>query len=311
MSSTRTLIIAGPTAGGKSSLAMDMASILPRGAEIVSADSMQAYRGMDIGTAKPTVDEQSRVRHHGIDIADPHREEPTVADWLAGAHTAIADIHARGKCALVVGGTNLYLRAFIDGLAPTPPSDESLRATLEARGLASLREELERVDPVAAGRIHPNDLRRTVRALEVAHLTGRPISEHHTQWGSTLGALPVGCGLIGIDWEPEAINRRINSRVRTMMTSGFLAEVEHLRAVGPLLRQPSEAVGYGEMLAHLDGTLTIEEAEQRTAIRTRQYAKQQRTWLKRFRAIPGTLWVRGCHLDSPTAVREIIDNFRL
>lgn len=305
----RTILIAGPTAGGKSALAMALAEAVPGGVEIVSADSMQAYRGMDIGTAKPSAADRARVPHHLIDIADPHLHAPTVADWLRDAHAAIEGIHERARTAVLVGGTNLYLRAFIDGLAALPPSDDLLRAELERLPPEELRRELVAADPTAAARIHPNDRRRTVRALEVLRLTGVPISTHQAQWGAVPAALPPGTALVGLQWDTEAINRRINARVGAMMAAGFLREVEALRADGPLLPQPAEAVGYREMLDHLEGRRTLDDAIEGTAIRTRQYAKQQRTWLKRFRAVPGAVWLEGGETVLPGAGQRVVDNF--
>ncbi|MDA0803513.1 MAG: tRNA (adenosine(37)-N6)-dimethylallyltransferase MiaA [Planctomycetota bacterium] len=304
----RTLLIVGPTAGGKSSLAMELAAMAP--AEIVSADSMQVYKGMDIGTAKATGVEREAVPHHMIDIADPHRDEPTVADWLAGARQSIADIHTRGRLAIVVGGTNLYVRALIDGLAPLPGADEAIRAALEEESLEVLRSRLTAVDPEAASRIHVNDRRRTVRALEVAQLTGRPLSSHQVEWGARISELPPGWSIVGLEWEVEQINRRINARVKAMIAAGFADEVQRLRRVGPLLRQPSEAVGYAEMLACLNGQCSEDDAIERIAIRTRRYAKQQRTWLRHLRLIPGAVWIpmgEGRLVDVRAALSDNFD----
>ncbi len=305
-SPVRTILLLGPTGGGKSALAMALASRVE--AEIVSADSMQLYRGMDIGTAKPSVDERQRVRHHMIDVADPHHDAPTVSDWLAGAHTAIEAIHARKHVAIVVGGTNLYLRALIDGLATIPPADESIRAELSSRTTADLRDELMRIDPAAASRIHANDTRRTIRALEVARLTGQSISAHQEQWGSCIRAVPGDWLLVGLAWPVDLINRRIHARVKDMMKAGFLEEVRGLATKGPLLHQARAAVGYEELLAHLEGTLSLEEAVERIAIRTRRYAKQQRTWLKRFRVVPSSLWLEASDGDPVRWSSQVADN---
>jgi len=171
------LVVMGPTASGKTSLALELAERLDGGGELIGADSMQVYRGMSIGTAKPTESERARAPHHLLDVADPHRGSFTVHDWLALARTAIEEIRARGARPIVVGGTNLYVRALLEGLIEGPAPDPDLRARLERRALDELRGELERVDPEAAARIHRNDRRRTIRALEVFHSSGRTLSE--------------------------------------------------------------------------------------------------------------------------------------
>lgn len=183
-------IIAGPTASGKTALAVEVALALRargRTAEIVTADAFQVYRGMDVGTAKPTTAERAGVPHHLIDVVEP-TDRFTVADWLAGAERAIDDVQKRGGTPIVVGGTHLYIKALLDGLFDGPPADERLREALRGMGREALRTELERVDPDAAARIHPNDERRTIRALEVFRLTGTPISKHQTQWADDPGA---------------------------------------------------------------------------------------------------------------------------
>lgn len=302
-----TLLILGPTAGGKTALALAIARQLrdapapgmPRGAECISADSMQVYRGMDIGTAKPTPAERAEVPHHMIDVADPHADSFTLADWLAGAQQAIAATHARGNLAIVVGGTSLYVKALLEGMFDAPPPDPELRARLEQEPTEHLRAQLERLDPVAAARIHPNDRRRAIRAIEVHQQTGQPISALQLQWQARPQPLPEGWHAIGLNWPVEAINQRINARVGGMMAAGFLEEVARLAAKGPLTRQAVEAVGYQELLAHLAGKVTLEEAVEAIKIRSRRYAKQQRTWLRRFQALPGSLW-----LDAPQTPLE-------
>ena len=290
--------IIGPTAGGKSDLAIAVAHLLggPDRAEIVTADAFQIYRGMDIGTAKPTPEECRAIAHHLIDIVGP--EAPfTVADWLAAAERAIADIQARAKPPIVVGGTPLYIKALVDGLFGGPEPDPALRETLRAMGLPALRAELERTDPAAAARIHPNDERRTIRALEVFHQTGVPISRHQTQWdaGDQSGGGSAGrredLFLIGLDWPAPLINPRINTRVRSMMDRGLLEETRALwsaRRFGP---QSGQALGYKQLIEHLEGRATLEEAVEQIKIETRRFAKNQRTWLKRLRATPRSVWI--------------------
>lgn len=295
-------LIVGPTAGGKSALALELAHKLGN-AELITADAFQIYKGMDIGTAKPTIAERQGIHHHLLDLRDPRDPTPfTVHDWLREANAAIVDIQSRGKAPIIVGGTHLYAKALLDGLFDGPGADPALREQLRAKGLAALREELERVDPQAAQRIHANDERRTIRALEVFHLTGKPISEHQTQWDSvappTPGHLDTSTPrflLIGLDWPSEKINPRINQRVKHMMESGFLEEVRALHASGAFAPtanpQAREALGYKQLLDHLEGRRSLEDAVERIKIDTRHFAKTQRTWLKRLRLTPGSMWI--------------------
>jgi tRNA dimethylallyltransferase len=303
----RTVLVMGPTAGGKTALAVELALGIPGGGECVSADSMQVYRGMDIGTAKPSAEERRGVPHHMLDVADPHGGAFTVADWLDGAREAIVAVHARGRHAIVVGGTNLYVKALVEGMFEGPPGDPEVRAQLEALPTEILRRDLEYHDPIAASRIHPNDRRRTVRALEVWQLTGRRISDLQRQWGDAPRALPDGMHLVGLEWPVELLNERINRRVHSMVAGGLEQEVMRLIAAGPLNRQAIEAVGYREVLRHFAHELSIEEAEEEIKVRTRQYARQQRTWLRRFKAIPGAIWVDGPRVSTTDAAGIVID----
>lgn len=280
-------VIAGPTAGGKSDLAVRVAELLggPAAAEIVTADSVQIYRGMDIGSAKPTPEERRGITHHLIDIVEP-TDPFTVADWLAAAEAAITQIQTRGRTPIVVGGTHLYLKAFLEGLFQGPDPDPALREELRSLGLSALRRELERIDPAAAARIHPNDERRTIRALEVYRQTGTPISQLQQQWDR--GARP-DCTLIGIEWPPELLARRINARVRAMIDRGLVEEVRRLvPRLGP---QAREALGYAQILHHLAREWTLDKAIEEIKIETRRFGKNQRTWLRRLRAIPGSVWI--------------------
>ena len=287
-------VIVGPTAGGKSALSIAVAHTFEsRGlnAEIVSADSVQIFRGMDIGSAKPTPDEMAGIPHHLIDVVDPE-DRFTVHDWLAAAERAVEQIRARNAVPIVVGGTNLYIKAFMEGLFEGPEPDAAVRAELQSLPQADRRAELERVDPAAAERIHPNDERRTVRALEVYRQTGVPITEHQQQWDR--GARP-DAALFGLRWETDALNRRINARVRLMMEQGLLAEVDSLKdRLGP---QAREALGYKQLLAHLAGDIPLEDAVERIKIETRRFAKNQRTWLRRLAAVsannPRSGWFSG------------------
>lgn len=279
-------VIMGPTAGGKTRLAVAVALELRRrgtGAEIISADSVQIYRGMDIGSAKATPAERAGVEHHLIDVCDP-ADSFTVRDWLDRAEAAIADIRHRGCVPVVAGGTHLYIKALLEGLFEGPEPDKALRAELAALPPDRLRAEIEAVDPAAAERIHPADIRRTVRAIEVYRLTGTPISDHQSQWdrGRRPDAVPV-C----VRWPVEALNRRINARVRTMIELGLVEEAQRL--AGTLGPQAREALGYAQIAAHLRGEMTLENAVERIKIETRRFAKNQRTWMRRLTggAVPG------------------------
>ncbi len=283
------LIIVGPTAGGKTALSIALAHSLPGGGECLCADSMQVYRGMDIGTAKPTAEERARAPHHLLDLIDPSEDGFTVDHWRELAEATIADVRLRDRIPIVVGGTNLYVKALLEGLMDGPAPDAALRAELEQTSLADLRAELERVDPGAASRIHPNDRKRTIRAVEVFRLSGSPLSEQQQQWDR--GQVRADARIIGLEYPVEVINRRINARVRMMVEAGLVEEVRGLRASGALGRQAREALGYKQILDHLDGRCTLEEAIEQVKIRTRRYAKQQRTWLRRFRAWPRSIWL--------------------
>ncbi|MHB1156981.1 MAG: tRNA (adenosine(37)-N6)-dimethylallyltransferase MiaA [Phycisphaerales bacterium] len=312
----RIVVVLGPTAGGKSELAVALAERFA--GEVINADSMQVYRHLDAGTAKPSRELMRRVPHHLIDVAEP-TDTWTVADWLDAAERCIADLHQRGKLPIVVGGTNLYLKALLEGFFDGPPADEAFRATLTNITPQQLHERLKRIDPPAAERIHPNDHKRLVRALEVHHQTGKPISAQQQQWSdgafSTAGAIncprrqPTGDGglsylhnpvLIGLDWPAAVINPRINARVKLMFhpTDGgedLVSETRRLRDAGLLGVQAAKALGYQQVLAALAGHLTMDEAFEKTKIETRRFAKAQRTWLKRYR---GVHWLPAAELPA-------------
>ena len=283
-----TILVLGPTAGGKTSLSIELARRLPGGGECCCADSMQIYRGMDIGTAKPTSAEQAAAPHHLLDLIEPNRAF-TVDDWLTAARKCIDDIRLRKRCPIIVGGTNLYVQSLLGGFMQGPDPDPDVRAELNAKDANQLRSELERVDPDAADRIHQNDRRRTIRALEVHRLTGEPISSLQGQWDTARP--PENVVLIGLEWPAEAVNRRINSRVRSMMDAGFLEEVIRLHGESRMGPQSREALGYKQLLEHLEGRLNLEEAIEQIKIRTRRFAKQQRTWLRKFRQLWGGCWI--------------------
>lgn len=284
-------VICGPTASGKSALAVAMAELLRArgvGAEIVTADAFQVYRGMDIGTAKPSEAERRGVPHHLVDIAEP-TERFTVDQWLDAAEGSVSAIRSRGGVPVVVGGTHLYVKAFMEGLFEGPGADAALRTELAAMDPAARRAELQRVDPAAAGRIHPNDERRAVRALEVFRLTGKPISEHQRQWDSSQQR--PGARLVCLHWPTEELNRRINARVKAMMEAGLLEEVRGLWQAARLGPQAREALGYKQLLMHLERPreVRLEDAVEQIKIETRRFGKNQRTWLKRLAVMPGAI----------------------
>ncbi len=277
--------IIGCTACGKSAVGFELAKRI--GAEIVVVDSMKVYRRMDIGTGKPAPERRAEVPYHMIDIVEPS-EEFSVARYCEQASQAIADIHARGRPILMVGGTSLYIMGLNHGLLESPGDDPEFRARVRARadreGNEPLHAELRVVDPEAAERIHLNDYRRIERALEVHHLTGVPISQLQTQWESSEG--DFDCRFIGLRRELKDQNHRINNRARKMMQAGLLDEVRGLLAEDkPLSTQASQAVGYAELIRHLRGDLSLEDASEQIKIHSRRLGKSQRTWSKRFRGV--------------------------
>ena len=274
-----TLGLAGPTASGKSALALAAAARWPL--EIVSVDSALVYRGMDIGTAKPSAAEQAAVPHHLIDIREP-TEAYSAAQFVADARRLIGEIHGRGRHALLVGGTMLYFKALIDGIDAMPPADAAVRAAIDARAAAegwpALHAELARVDPVTAARLPPLDAQRIQRALEVWQLTGQPISAFHGR--RVVPALPLP--LVSLEPVHRAwLHRRIAERFDAMLAAGLLDEVQRLRARGDLdAALPSmRCVGYRQTWAALDAGDLGPLREQGIAA-TRQLAKRQLTWLR-------------------------------
>jgi len=308
------LVITGQTASGKERVAVEVAARL--GGEIVSADSMKVYRGMDIGTAKPSAAQRANVPHHLLDVADPGDTFST-ARWLELAEAAIADVQARGRVPVVSGGTPLYLKALLEGLFEGPSADAGFRARLrdeaEARGTPALHARLSEIDPAAAERIHPNDLRRIVRALEVWELTGTPISDLQGQWGSrTTAYRPL---VVAIRRDSGDLTRRITERVARMLDAGLIDEVRALaarpvgqgRPGGPegLAQGPRQALGYAEVLDFLDGCLAEDELAPAIVAHTRQFARRQMTWLKRFDDIE---WLDAApDADTATLADGVID----
>lgn len=314
MSAGRPILILGPTAGGKSELGARLAAAL--GGCVLSADSMQVFRRMQAGTAKPTPRQCALAPHRLVDLVEPNQPF-SVADWLRAADQAAADAGKLGQRVVVVGGTNLYVKAWLEGLMEGPGRDADFRAALAGVEAPELHRRLAAVDPPAATRLHPNDRQRIVRALEVHHLTGRPLSAQQREWGDDAGTAAPADGrpapiLLGLQWPVEAINARINLRVKAMFhpaeVEAALArdiclggeslpdETRRLLAEGwfaPLAdgspNQARESLGTKQSLAAMEGgdplIHTIHDAYERTRILTRQFAKRQRTWLKRFAGV--------------------------
>jgi tRNA dimethylallyltransferase len=299
------LALVGPTASGKTEAGLELAERLS--AEIVSVDSMVLYRGMDVGTAKPTREQRARVRHHLLDVAEPG-ERFSVARYQALAAAALRSIGARGAVPLLVGGSGLYFRAIVDGLA-FPGTDPRIRRTLEveagAAGPRVLYRRLEGLDPAAARKIEPANTRRTVRALEVAALTGMPFSAFAAAWQRYP---PDRVRAAGIELRADALRGRIERRVRRMVEGGFLDEVRTLVAngLGASLTS-SQAIGYAEMAWHLGGKMSLEDAVRSTIRRTRALARRQLAW---FRRDPRVTWFHAGADGAMTVVDEIEEYLR-
>ncbi len=300
--------LVGPTAAGKTDLALAVAE--RAGAEILSMDSMLVYRGMDVGTAKPGSAEQARVPHHLMDLVEPS-ERFSVQHWLAEAEAAVADVRARGRRALVVGGTAFFLRALAYGLFEGPPFDPALRAGIEQRaeraGPQELHAELARVDERSAARLHPNDTKRVVRALEVWEQTGRPLSSWQTEWGwHGAGAVPkrVLC-IAGLRLETGVLDARIRARTSVMLDAGWVEEALVVRSGPGFGPTAAQALGYAEVLRHADGELDRDTCEAQVALRTRQFARRQRTWFRRY---PEIRWVdRGTKKDPAEELDGVLN----
>lgn len=285
------LVILGPTASGKSALAIALAQQL--NGEVISADAMAVYRGMDVGTAKPTAMEQAGVPHHLIDCCEPD-QRCDAQRWFDLADAAMRAIHARGRLPIIAGGTPLYVKLLLEGISAGAPRDEAARARLQQRyrdeGPAALFAELERVDPLYAADRHPNDERRIVRALEVYQLTGQPFSSFHTTDG--IRRTDLAPLLIGLHWDKPVLHARIATRTRRMLDAGLFAEVAALR--DRLCPEARQAVGYKEVIAHFDGAYDLAETEERIARGTRHLAKHQLTW---YRSWPDIQWLPGAAPD--------------
>jgi tRNA dimethylallyltransferase len=286
------ILILGVTGSGKGRLAFDLARDL--GAEIISIDSMKVYRRMDIGTAKPPKEARAQVKHHLIDIIEPS-DSFSVRSFLDNALEAIKQIKAGNKPVVAVGGTSLYIKALLYGLFEGPAADKQIRAELRARaatqGLDQLYRQLTQVDPEAAARIHQNDARRIIRALEVYELTGKPISSFQRQWNpqqtsDERRATDYDWTIIGLRRDKAEENKTINARVKKMIAAGLVDEVKSLLSEEkPLSPQARCAIGYAEVIDHLSGKTTLDDAIELIKKNTRRLAKSQRTWFKTFRSV--------------------------
>jgi tRNA dimethylallyltransferase len=279
------LALVGATATGKSEVAMTVAERL--GGEIVNADALQVYRGLEIGTAKPSPADRRRVPHHLIDVLDP--VEPfSAGEFARRARAAIEDIRGRGRLPIVVGGSGLYQRALFEGLAGLPAPDrairEALRARAERRGLPELRRLLQEVDPASAGRIAAGDTQRTLRALEVWHQTGLPLSWWQRRSAQSPPAWKVAC--FGLTLDRALLYDRIALRVRAMIERGWVEEVRRLLASGVPATAPAfQAIGYRQLVEHVEGRQELCDATSEIVLATRRYAKRQETWFRRQVAI--------------------------
>lgn len=307
MSKPCVLAVAGPTASGKSELALQLAKTL--NGEIICMDSMQIYRQMDIGTAKPTLQEQTEVPHHMLDIVEPTANY-AVADYAQDAEKVLLDVAARGKLPILVGGTGLYLKALMHGLSlGGAGSDEKLRETLNALacepdGKRQLHDRLAKVDPISAAKLHPNDTRRVIRAIEVFELTGKPISEQKRMDPDR----PFAILPLAIDIPRPVLYERLEKRVHQMMQHGLLHEVEALLAQGVTPQMQSmQGIGYKELIPVVQHTANVEDAVWQIVLNTRHYAKRQATWL---RTEPQVVWMTETGPARLERALSLIDTFR-
>jgi tRNA dimethylallyltransferase len=296
----RPLFLVGPTASGKSAVALALAEKL--GGEIISVDSMQVYRGLDLGTAKPGPAERARVPHHLIDVVELTTPFDA-AKFVEHARQAEGEIQSRGHVPIFCGGTGLYLKAYLQGLGEAPPSDAAVRAELEATPLDALLHELQQRDPATHDRIDRQNPRRVVRALEVIRLTGRPFSAQRAEW-RTSSPLTPHPSLFGLERAATDLHARIHARVDEMFAHGLVAETRSLLAHG-LEQNPTamQAIGYRQVIEHLRGERALAETVELVKTKTRQYAKRQMTWFRR------QMTVRWLTVESDATAAQLADEF--
>lgn len=296
----RPLLLAGPTAVGKSAIALRLAEEL--GGEIVSVDSMQVYRGLDIGTAKPSPADRARVRHHLIEVVEV-TEPFDAAQFVRLARQAVADIQSRGLLPILCGGTGLYFKAFLDGLGQAPPADAALRAALEATPSAELLDELAERDPATYERIDRQNPRRIIRAVEVIRLTGKPFSAQRADWQPSTLAPPASTRCFGIARSATDLHQRIEARVDAMFRRGWVAETEQLLNHGLARnRTAMQALGYRQIIEHLRGERSLPDTIALIKVRTRQFAKRQMTWFRR------QLHLTWIHLEPQSSAEAVVNN---
>jgi tRNA dimethylallyltransferase len=300
----RLVVICGPTAGGKTALALELKAQFD--IEVISADSRQVYRSMDIGTAKPTPEERSRLRHHLVDVVDPD-EEFTAANFAEQGRSLAQEIYRRGRLPFVVGGTGLYIRALTDGLVSAPGGDAVFRRELsqleQQQGEGALYRLLQSRDPDMAARIHPRNRVRIIRALEVLELTGRRLSE--LQASHAFADRPFATLKIGLSPDRDELFRRIDRRVEMMLEAGLVDETRRLLEKGYSPRLKTlQTIGYRECIQYLQGEITLDEARFLIQRATRQYAKRQLTWFRKDESI---IWVDSC--QESARILPLIDKF--
>ena len=292
------VFLTGPTASGKTEVALDLAARL--NAEIVSMDSMAVYRDMDIGTAKPTLDQLRAVPHHLIDVVEP-TDDYSLAQYVAAAHRTADEIRGRGRSVLFVGGTPLYLKSLLRGMFVGPPPDEAFRAAVEADvaefGIDTLRQRLKRVDPLSAFRIAANDQRRMIRALEVARATGTPLSHWQTQFERV--ACDPAIRVFALGWPRGVLHERVERRVDRMLGAGLVEEVRSLLAKYERLgKTASQAVGYKEPIEYLAGRLDRDRMREQIIFHSRQFVRRQEMWLRSLEEVRRVEVASACDLAA-------------
>jgi tRNA dimethylallyltransferase len=294
------LLLAGPTAVGKSEIALHLAEKI--GGEIISVDSMQVYRGLDLGTAKPSPADRARVPHHLIDVVEL-TELFDAAQFAKLARAAVSEIQSRRRVPILCGGTGLYFKALLEGLGESPPANSTLRAELEAIPLADLLRELSERDPATYERIDRKNPRRIVRAVEVIRITGKPFSAQRADWKARNSTLKTR-NFYGLSRSAADLHARIETRVEEMFRHGLVAETEHLLKRGlPQNKTAMQALGYRQVVEHLRGVRSLAETIELVKIRTRQFAKRQMTWFRRQMELE---WIEAGPADTPAGMVGII-----